>query len=140
MGFYNSHQVLHFAMFFIDARAKVLVAESHFDSLYALSLRCRLRMGHRGMSNVLSIPYHFSRRGSLVCASGACMYIDEAVPRVGTTIRPCSRRPPTRVVIRFSGLLVTLQVADRPHHRDPNTLPEHVISRNDERCVQKAEM
>lgn len=139
MGFYNLHQVLHFAMFFIDARAKVLVAEGHFDSLYALSLRCRLRMGHRGMSDLLSIPYHFSCRGSLVRASGACVYIDEAVPRVGTTVRPCSCRPPTRVVIRFSGLLVTLQVVDRPHHHDLNTLLEHVISRSDEWCVQKVE-
>ncbi|KAF3620135.1 putative cucumisin-like [Capsicum annuum] len=30
MGFCNSHQVSHFAMFFIDARAEIYVAESHF--------------------------------------------------------------------------------------------------------------
>ena len=31
-GFCNSHQVSHFATFFIDARAEISVAESHFDS------------------------------------------------------------------------------------------------------------
>ena len=31
MGFCNSHQVSHFAMFFIDARAKISVAESRLD-------------------------------------------------------------------------------------------------------------
>ena len=30
-GFCNSHQVSHFAAFFIDARAEISVAESHFD-------------------------------------------------------------------------------------------------------------
>ena len=29
-GFCNSHQVSHFATFFIDARAEISVAESHF--------------------------------------------------------------------------------------------------------------
>ncbi|PHT24805.1 hypothetical protein CQW23_35527 [Capsicum baccatum] len=29
-GFCNSHQVSHFAMFFIDERAEISVAESHF--------------------------------------------------------------------------------------------------------------
>lgn len=31
-GFCNSHQVSHFATFFIDARAEISVAESRFDS------------------------------------------------------------------------------------------------------------
>ncbi|CAB4304032.1 unnamed protein product [Prunus armeniaca] len=30
-GFCNSHQVSHFATFFIDARAEISVAESRFD-------------------------------------------------------------------------------------------------------------
>ena len=30
-GFCNSHQVSHFATFFIDARAEISVAESHFE-------------------------------------------------------------------------------------------------------------
>ncbi|KAH1128823.1 hypothetical protein J1N35_000201 [Gossypium stocksii] len=30
IGFCNSHQVSHFATFFIDTRAKISVAESHF--------------------------------------------------------------------------------------------------------------
>ena len=33
-GFCNSHQVSHFATFFIDARAKISVVESRKDSLY----------------------------------------------------------------------------------------------------------
>jgi hypothetical protein len=32
MGFCNSHQVSHFAMFFIDARAEISIAESRVDS------------------------------------------------------------------------------------------------------------
>ncbi|CAG7862881.1 unnamed protein product [Brassica rapa] len=37
MGFCNSHQVSHFATFFIDARAEISVAESHFR-LYIAAL------------------------------------------------------------------------------------------------------
>ena len=33
-GFCNSHQVSHFATFFIDARAEISVAESHFMTLH----------------------------------------------------------------------------------------------------------
>ncbi|WZY93980.1 hypothetical protein YC2023_066309 [Brassica napus] len=46
-GFCNSHQVSHFATFFIDARAEISVAESHFR-LYIVALlpnKHRLRVG-----------------------------------------------------------------------------------------------
>jgi hypothetical protein len=34
-GFCNSHQVSHFATFFIDARAEISVAESHFETCFS---------------------------------------------------------------------------------------------------------
>ena len=40
-GFCNSHQVSHFATFFIDARAEISVAESHFAH-YCIR-HCRIR-------------------------------------------------------------------------------------------------
>ncbi|PHT26340.1 Protein TAR1 [Capsicum baccatum] len=46
MGFYNSHQVLHFAMLFIDARAEISVAESRFrlQKKHRSDRRCVQRM------------------------------------------------------------------------------------------------
>lgn len=42
-GFCNSHQVSHFATFFIDARAEISVAESHFGSKWHETPRRRRR-------------------------------------------------------------------------------------------------
>lgn len=46
-GFCNSHQVSHFATFFIDARAEISVAESRFRLYIAALLpnKHRLRVG-----------------------------------------------------------------------------------------------
>ena len=49
-GFCNSHQVSHFATFFIDARAEISVAESR--SLYSN----RSRSNHRGRVTVSGAP------------------------------------------------------------------------------------
>ena len=47
MGFCNSHQVSHFATFFIDARAEISIAESRFRLYIAALLpnKHRLRVG-----------------------------------------------------------------------------------------------
>lgn len=50
-GFCNSHQVSHFATFFIDARAEISVAESRFDikEAHRTPIRAhRVRGGRRG--------------------------------------------------------------------------------------------
>ncbi|KAK4381626.1 hypothetical protein Sango_2949800 [Sesamum angolense] len=44
-GFCNSHQVSHFATFFIDARAEISVAESRFDIRYTSPPHGRPRTG-----------------------------------------------------------------------------------------------
>lgn len=97
-GFCNSHQVSHFATFFIDARAEISVAESRFYSFFA---RCRARA--RSL-----------RSGSLArIAPGFCCFAGEwrppppegapgALPtgrgnrREGADGRPASSAPPAR--------------------------------------------
>ncbi|PHT97264.1 hypothetical protein BC332_33819 [Capsicum chinense] len=72
-GFCNSHQVSHFATFFIDARAEISVAESHF----------RLQKKHRspqrtpctgreGQAIDSSIPWRFPRHHRPVIALNFC--------------------------------------------------------------------
>ena len=66
-GFCNSHQVSHFATFFIDARAEISVAESRIDFIEEHAARAgehRLRAPARARSFVY-IPWRRSRRGSL---------------------------------------------------------------------------
>ncbi|PHT25105.1 hypothetical protein CQW23_35253 [Capsicum baccatum] len=71
-GFCNSHQVSHFATFFIDARAEISVAESHFHlQKKHRSPRRTPRMGSEGQAIDSSIPWRFPRWGSLV-ARRAC--------------------------------------------------------------------
>ena len=55
-GFCNSHQVSHFAAFFIDARAKISVAESRFKFDTRPIPGCTPRTGHQGAGSVLSVP------------------------------------------------------------------------------------
>ncbi|PHT26576.1 hypothetical protein CQW23_33815 [Capsicum baccatum] len=65
-GFCNSHQVSHFAMFFIDARAEISVAESRFHlQKKHRSPRRTPRMGCEVQAIDSSIPLHFPRWGSL---------------------------------------------------------------------------
>ncbi|PHT29094.1 hypothetical protein CQW23_31301 [Capsicum baccatum] len=63
-GFCNSHQVSHFAMFFIDARAEISVAESRFClQKKHRSPRRTPQMGSEGKAIDSSIPWRFPRRG-----------------------------------------------------------------------------
>lgn len=65
-GFCNSHQVSHFATFFIDARAEISVAESRFDIRETPSPPIAPRgRGRRVADASLSFPWRVPRRGSL---------------------------------------------------------------------------
>ncbi|KAK7371060.1 hypothetical protein VNO78_36901 [Psophocarpus tetragonolobus] len=63
-GFCNSHQVSHFATFFIDARAEISVAESHFASCVVTTpAGHRLRVP-KNRPLQFQFPWHTKRRGS----------------------------------------------------------------------------
>ncbi|KAK7405633.1 hypothetical protein VNO78_07181 [Psophocarpus tetragonolobus] len=62
-GFCNSHQVSHFATFFIDARAEISVAESHFSSCVVTTpTGHRLRVPENRPLQ-FQFPWHTKRRG-----------------------------------------------------------------------------
>ena len=67
-GSCNSHQVSHFATFFIDARAEISVAESRLD-YHQKKARPR-RRGLRGRAPSTRFPWRFSRRGSFASRAG----------------------------------------------------------------------
>ena len=52
-GFCNSHQVSHFATFFIDARAEISVAESHFS----FSMDCAVALTVSGAATARSFRF-----------------------------------------------------------------------------------
>ncbi|WZY70908.1 hypothetical protein YC2023_003148 [Brassica napus] len=110
-GFCNSHQVSHFATFFIDARAEISVAESRFRLYIAALLpnKHRLRVGESRL---------FS-----------CIFLD--------TFRTVRNRPTESDVSSFSDRSVS-RTANHPRRRDPNTSPDHSIGRSDGRGVLKA--
>ncbi|KAL2225237.1 UNVERIFIED_CONTAM: Protein TAR1 [Sesamum indicum] len=63
-GFCNSHQVSHFATFFIDARAEISVAESRFDIRETSPPPVRPRgRGHRAADASFGFPWRVPRRG-----------------------------------------------------------------------------
>ncbi|KAK7366325.1 hypothetical protein VNO78_38177 [Psophocarpus tetragonolobus] len=63
-GFCNSHQVSHFATFFIDARAEISVVESHFASCVVTTpAGHRLRVP-KNRPLQFQFPWHTKRRGS----------------------------------------------------------------------------
>ena len=65
-GFCNSHQVSHFATFFIDARAEISVAESRLLLRHGTTRAHRLT-GHRRTHTIVYVPWRFERRGSFLC-------------------------------------------------------------------------
>ena len=64
-GFCNSHQVSHFATFFIDARAEISVAESRYDIQETPTPPAHTANGATGGSASLSFPWRMPRRDSL---------------------------------------------------------------------------
>ena len=65
-GFCNSHQVSHFATFFIDARAEISVAESHFRYTYVATPAARAPSpGRREHDLTITVPWHGLCRGLL---------------------------------------------------------------------------
>ena len=69
-GFCNSHQVSHFATFFIDARAEISVAESRFGiTTYVRSSPRAPRTGRGEGNDPLSFPWRIPRPSSLARAT-----------------------------------------------------------------------
>ncbi len=70
-GFCNSHQVSHFATFFIDARAEISVAGSHFRFVSTLDPQ-RPHFWVHG-ANILcdQVPWRSPRRGLVMTATRA---------------------------------------------------------------------
>lgn len=69
-GFCNSHQVSHFATFFIDARAEISVAESRSFRLQVETPgRCPCSEASE-RSSYVCFPWRFLRRGGVVPVSG----------------------------------------------------------------------
>ena len=65
-GFCNSHQVSHFATFFIDARAEISVAESRLILWTGYRVRARRTVQGQG-THYIDIPWRIRRRGLLLC-------------------------------------------------------------------------
>ena len=65
-GFCNSHQVSHFATFFIDARAEISVAESRFGLECCGVTRTGTVTGPTGRAVRLLLPWRIPRRGLLL--------------------------------------------------------------------------
>ncbi|CAN2059290.1 unnamed protein product [Malus fusca] len=87
-GFCNSHQVSHFATFFIDARAEISVAESRFDT----SKKTTHPRAHRFRGGGSAL----FRSGSLAqLAPVLRLYARERAPGTKGTPGPEARRPPT---------------------------------------------
>lgn len=70
-GFCNSHQVSHFATFFIDARAEISVAESRFGLECCDAARTGTVSGPTGRAVQLRLPWRIPRRGLLLCLGEA---------------------------------------------------------------------
>ena len=95
-GFCNSHQVSHFATFFIDARAEISVAESRFNILWTGATTARRRTG-RGGHAICSCSLARSAPGFVVSPEAARW---ERPPAVGEGMP--GTRPP-RVCKRVHG-------------------------------------
>ena len=71
-GFCNSHQVSHFATFFIDARAEISVAESRFDILKTTIPPAERTVSGAtaGARAFVQVPWRNTRRCSFVRSGG----------------------------------------------------------------------
>jgi hypothetical protein len=96
-GFCNSHQVSHFATFFIDARAEISVAESRLCFERGEVPRAHRERGNGGHALLFVVPWRGSRRGS-VFGRGAGEPPDHGSADGGLT-RP-RRRPGVRTCSR----------------------------------------
>lgn len=81
-GFCNSHQVSHFATFFIDARAEISIAESHSFSCVVTRPAGTLSPTPPGPhSTIFCIPWRTRRRG--LCLSRGSRAAHVPTPRRG---------------------------------------------------------
>lgn len=120
-GFCNSHQVSHFATFFIDARAEISVAESRFGFESSSVTPALTANGSRGAGCSLSIPWRFPRRGSLFTRAGASAPAGEVrAPSGGRRSAPTGRPP--GLLNGFAGrsaLQVSTMILPQVHLRKP---------------------
>ena len=119
-GFCNSHQVSHFATFFIDARAEISVAESRLD-LSKIAQLHRKAPSPGPLEHALSLrfPWRDLRRGSLG-APGArgCAAAPGAREGAGQKSPP----PPRALVNGFAGRSarqVSTMILPQVHLRKP---------------------
>ena len=115
-GFCNSHQVSHFATFFIDARAEISVAESRYGyrKEKTLPLHTPFR-GWRGRSrSLICIPWRIPRRGLFTRPARGAWH--PTGPCVGGT------RPLPRWINSFAGRAagqVSTMILPQVHLRKP---------------------
>lgn len=108
-GFCNSHQVSHFATFFIDARAEISVAESRFRFSIETAWPCaRSANGLRRRALSVAVPWRDSRRGFVVwprgtgsdgCLSNPKTGEPTGLAHTGPRGLGAWRHPPPRVVL-----------------------------------------
>ncbi|PHT27710.1 Protein TAR1 [Capsicum baccatum] len=132
-GFCNSHQVSHFATFFIDARDEISVAESLFRlQKKHRSPRRTPWMGREGQAIDSSIPLHFPRRGSLVTLRARWAH---APGMGGGTRARCWSTPPARtpqLLNTFAGSFCCAGFDNDPSAGSPTeTLLRLVLPLND---------
>lgn len=102
-GFCNSHQVSHFATFFIDARAEISVAESRFGYISRDAPRAGTVSGPPGARSFVRVPWRVRRRGLLFrrADSGSAGLRESPAGGLGATLalRPPEGLTGSRVVL-----------------------------------------
>ena len=121
-GFCNSHQVSHFAAFFIDARAKISVAESRFDFDTRPIPRVHAANGAPGAGGVFECSLTLfapgfvrpcgARTGAHADGTGLRRGATRSVDRT-TSPRGCLKR------VRGSALQVSTMILPQVHLRKP---------------------
>lgn len=114
-GFCNSHQVSHFATFFIDARAEISVAESRLVYSGRPCGRRRPADGPGGAHRFVSVPWRMPRRGTLFAERFG---LSPSPHDVGA--RGCPRSP--RLDNEFAGrsaVQVSTMILPQVHLRKP---------------------
>ncbi|PHT56947.1 hypothetical protein CQW23_05433 [Capsicum baccatum] len=129
-GFCNSHQVSHFAMFFIHARAEISTVESRFHlQKNHRSPRCMPQMGREGKAIYSSILWRFPRRGSLLPAAIAGAHVPGTVRGARAE---CRSTPPAwtpQLLNAFAGSFCCAGFDNDPLQDQPGSIPHRFCRR-----------